>query len=181
MSLQLSQNVSVPSTSGSGHEGDTGKGHSVSLVHGGWVGKVGDLARETCEMLETRVGDTETETEIQSHRQTGMGRETGPESRRQGGSSLASPSTQNLGPILYSDPSPSLSAVPVAMVTGRPNMQQRRLGLQTWPVSMETGEGGRATSSKPGSWPPDSSPRLYPLPEGGREDLPACPFPVPTP
>lgn len=40
------------------------------------------------------------------------------------------------------------------MVIGRPNMQQRRLGLQTWPVSMETEEGGGAISSSPGGWPP---------------------------
>lgn len=32
-------------------------------------------------------------------------------------------------------------------------MQQRRLGLQIWPVSMETGGEGGATSSNPGSWP----------------------------
>lgn len=48
-------------------------------------------------------------------------------------------------------PHPSLLSF-VAIVTGRQHMQQRRLGLQIWPVSMETGGGG-ATSSSPGSWP----------------------------
>lgn len=49
-------------------------------------------------------------------------------------------------------PHPSLLSF-VAIVTGRQRMQQRRLGLQIWPVSMETGGEGGATSSNPGSWP----------------------------
>lgn len=88
--------------------GDIGKRHRVSLVCGWWVGKV--KVREMYERLKARVRDTETETEIQSHREIGMDREKGPTSRRrQGVTSLAS---QSLGPILYSDPSPSLPTVP---------------------------------------------------------------------
>lgn len=82
---------------------------------GGRWGKVKDLVRETWERLKTRVRDTETvtETKIQSHRGMGMDRET--RQRLGGGRELAlwlPPSTQSLGPILYSDPSPSLPAVP---------------------------------------------------------------------
>lgn len=54
-------------------------------------------------------------------------------------------------------------------------MQQRRLGLQTWPVSMETGEEG-VTSPDPGSWPPDPLPN-FALFLG--EHLSACHYSLP--
>ena len=54
-------------------------------------------------------------------------------------------------------------------------MQQRRLGLQTWPVSMETGEGGGATSSSAGGWHPgplcNSAPFLGACVVGGRTQI----------
>lgn len=131
-------------TYGSG-VGDTDEGHRVSLVYGWWVGKVKDLVRKMWERLKTRARDTETETEteIQSHREMGMDRETGQRLGR--GRELAlwfplAPRTLAQSCTL-THPHPSLLSL-VAMVTGRLNMQQRRLGLQTWPVSMDTGERG---------------------------------------
>ena len=49
-------------------------------------------------------------------------------------------------------------------------MQQRRLGLQTWPVSMETGEGGEAHLLALVVAPL----QLCPLPGGGREGGRTC-------
>lgn len=110
---------------------DRGKRHRVSLVHGWWVGKI--KVRETCERLKARVRDIETETEIQSHRdghERVGDRESAPWLPRDSAQSCT-----------LTHPHPSLLFL-VATVTGRLNMQQRRLGLQTWPVSMETGERG---------------------------------------
>lgn len=149
----------------------------MSLVYGWWVGKVKDLVRETCERLITRVRDTETETEteIQSHRfrEMGMDRETG---QRLGGreSALWFP----LAPralaqsCTLTHPHPSLLSL-VATVTGRLNMQQRRLGLQTWPVSMDTKEKGEPHLLTQVVGPQAAFPNSDPPPrrEGRREGL----------
>lgn len=62
-------------------------------------------------------------------------------------------------------PHPSLLSF-VAIVTGRQHMQQRRLGLQIWPVSMETG-GGREPHLLALVVGPSAE--LCPLPGGGWE------------
>lgn len=62
--------MAILPTYGSGGVGDKGKKHRVSLVYAWWMGKV--KVKEMCERLKTRVRDTETETEIQSHREMGM-------------------------------------------------------------------------------------------------------------
>lgn len=113
---------------------DIGKRHRVSLVLGCWVGKI--QVRETCERLTARVRDMEIETEIQSHRDGHGQRERVGD--RESTPWLPRDSAQS---CTLTHPHPSLLFL-VATVTGRLNMQQRRLGLQTWPVSMETGQRG---------------------------------------
>lgn len=53
----------------------------------------------------------------------------------------------------HSDPSPSFPAVLCCHSNREAANATRKLGLQIWPVSMETGGEGGATSSNPGSWP----------------------------
>lgn len=168
-------------TYGSG-VGDTDEGHRMSLVCGCWVGKVKDLARETWDRLKTRVRDTETETEteIQSHREMGTDRET----RQRLGGGRKSALWFPLAPralaqsCTLTHPHPSLLSL-VATVTGRLNMQQRRLGLQTWPVSMDTRERGEPLLLTQVTGPQATLPNSDPLP-GGRDRGRACQYIIPS-
>ena len=113
--------------------------------------KVKDQVTDLCERL--KAGVRHKKWEIQNHRTTRTGR-LGQRAKggRQVGSFLPPAPRTSAQSCTLTRPHPSLLSF-VAIVTGRQRMQQRRLGLQIWPVSMETGGGGGATSSSPGSWP----------------------------
>ena len=126
--------------------------------------KVKDQVTDLCERL--KAGVRHKKWEIQNHRTTRTGR-LGQRAKggRQVGSFLPPAPRASAQSCTLTRPHPSLLSF-VAIVTGRQRMQQRRLGLQIWPVSMETGEGGEPHLLALVAGP---SAELCPLPRGGWE------------
>lgn len=93
---------------------------------------------------------------------------------------MASPSTQSLSPMPYSDLSPSLSAVPCCYG----NREAEYAAEEAGPADLAClhGDWGReGTFFKPGIWTPGSSPQLCLLPGGARENLSTYLLPLLTP